>query len=69
MKDYRLYHRILKEFRNIEAESAQEACEQVGWVIGDVWVREHTETRRDPHSDSGLRYPGWKNITKSEVKP
>lgn len=69
MKTYRLYHRIQQEFREVDADSAQGACEQVGWLIGDVWVREHTETRRDPSSDSGFRYPGWKNITKKEVKP
>ncbi len=68
MKTYRLYHRVAKMFRDVEADSAQEACDIIGWVIGDVWVREHTETRRDPHSDSGFRYPGWKNVTPREVK-
>jgi len=55
MKRYRLFHRVLKEFRDIEAESAQEACQQVGWLIGDVWVR---EASRGPHAS------GWRNITR-----
>ena len=51
---------------DIEAASAQEACEKAGWLIGDCWVREKTETRRDPHSDSGFRYAGWKDVTKAK---
>ena len=66
MKTYRIMHRGTNEFApDTEATSAQEACQKVGWMIGDCWVREKTETRRDPHSDSGFRYSGWKNITKA----
>lgn len=66
MKTYRIMHRETGEFApDIEADSAQEACQKAGWLIGDCWVREKTETRRDPHSDSGFRYPGWKNVTKA----
>lgn len=68
MKWYRLMHRVTSQFRDVEAASAQEACQAVGWLIGDVWVREHTETRRDPKSESGFRYPGWKNVTPRHVK-
>ena len=68
MEEYRLYHRALKEFKDVLALSAQDACTYAGWLLDDVWVGKHTETRRDPHSDSGFRYPGWKNITPKEVK-
>ncbi len=36
---YRLYHRLLRVSRNVRATSAQEACDKLGWLIGDVWVR------------------------------
>ena len=48
MKKYRLYHRSHKLFKDIEAESAQEACEKAGWLIGDCWVRELTPIVSDP---------------------
>lgn len=67
MKSYRLYHRVLKLFRDIEAESAQEACQQVGWYIADTWVRELTPVVSDPSSESGHRGGGWKNVTPREV--
>ncbi|MBT9158644.1 MAG: hypothetical protein DDT36_01662 [Firmicutes bacterium] len=35
---YRLYHRLLSYSRDVRATSAQEACEKLGWLIGDVWV-------------------------------
>jgi len=63
MKKYRLYHRVLREFRNVDADAAQAACEKVGWMIGDVWVREYTPTVEDPGSESGHKYGGWKFIT------
>ena len=56
---YRLFHRVKREFRDIEAESAQEACEKVGWLIGDVWVRARTQ---------GQFAHGWSNVTKREAK-
>lgn len=59
MKQYRLFHRVKKEFRDVEAESAQEACEQVGWLIGDVWVRVKTQ---------GQYSHGWSNVTTREAK-
>lgn len=63
MKTYRLYHRIQKEWREVKAESAQEACGQVGWLIGDTWVRELTPVFSDSSSESGHRGGGWKNVT------
>lgn len=60
MKRYRLFNRITHEFRDVEAGSAQEACQSAGWFIGDTWVREET---RGEHAN------GWRNITKREVKP
>ena len=55
MKRYRLMNRKTGEFRDIEANSAQEACQQAGWLIGDAWVREQTR---------GKYANGWKNITR-----
>ena len=55
MKRYRLMNRKTKEFRDVDAPSAQEACEKVGWLIGDTWVREETR---------GRYANGWKNITR-----
>lgn len=59
MKLYRLFHRITHEFRDVEAESAQEACDSVGWLIGDTWVREKTY---------GKYTHGWSNITRRVKK-
>lgn len=59
MKLYRLFHRVLRQFKDVEANSAQEACETVGWLIGDTWVRERTW---GPHRHH------WSNVTKREVK-
>lgn len=67
MKTYRLYHRIQKVFRDVEAESAQEACDQVGWLIGNTWVRELTPVVSDSSSESGHRGGGWKNVTPREA--
>lgn len=63
MKRYRLFHRITKTFQNIQAYSAQEACQKVGWLIGETWVRELTPTVHDPTSESGHSGGGWRNIT------
>ncbi len=54
MKRYRLFHRVLEEFKDVEANSADEACQQAGWLIGDCWVREQTW---GPHAS------GWRNVT------
>lgn len=59
MKRYRLFHRVLKEFRDVEANAAQEACQGVGWLIGDCWVREETR---------GKYANGWRNITRRETE-
>ncbi|MBA7677804.1 hypothetical protein ES703_86068 [subsurface metagenome] len=57
MKEYRLYHRILKQFSDVAADSAQEACERARWLIGDVWVRVQTK---------GKYSTGWSNVTRRE---
>jgi hypothetical protein len=43
MKIYRIMNRATKEWREIKASSAQEACEKAGWMVGDCWVREYTQ--------------------------
>jgi hypothetical protein len=40
MKLYEVQNRITKERQVVEAESAQEACEKCGWMIGDCFVGE-----------------------------
>jgi len=60
MKQYRLFHRVLEEYATVKAESAQEACQKVGWLIGDTWVREAIQ---------GRYTSGWRNVTSREVKP
>jgi len=55
MKQYRLFHRVLKIFQDVYANSAQEACQKVGWLIGDTWVRDETQ---------GQYANGWRNITR-----
>ena len=55
MERYRLFHRVKQEFQDVDAESAQEACQKAGWLIGDTWVREETR---------GQYANGWRNITR-----
>jgi hypothetical protein len=59
MNDYRLFNRVTKEFRDVQAKTAQDACSIVGWSIGDVWVRVKTQ---------GQYSHGWSNITKRDAK-
>lgn len=42
MNTYRLIHRVTNEQQVVQAESAQEAAEKVGWMIGDCFVRDIT---------------------------
>jgi len=39
-KEYCIWNRITKELQYVMALSAQEACEKVGWMIGDCQVKE-----------------------------
>lgn len=48
---YRIMNRATKEWWNGHADSAHEACEKAGWMIGDCWVRQYSP------KGSG----GWKN--------
>lgn len=63
MKTYRIYHRALKQFRQVTAASAQNACRQAGWLIGDCWVREFTPVVSNPNTASGHSGGGWRNVT------
>jgi len=40
MARYRIMNRITKQWWDGEADSAQQACEKAGWLIGDCWVRQ-----------------------------
>ena len=39
---YRIMNRITRVWWDGEADSAQEACEKAGWLIGDCWVRQYS---------------------------
>lgn len=60
---YRLRHRVTGEYQDIEANSAQEACNKFGWLIGDVFVRERTPRVASSTSESGAKGGGWKYVT------
>ena len=67
MPTYRIMNRVTKQWWEGDAESAQEACQKAGWLIGNCWVRERTPVRSDPSTDSGHAGGGWRIITKKEV--
>jgi hypothetical protein len=62
MKIYRIWNRITGERWQGEAGSAQEACDKAGWLIGNCWVREHTQAQLDFTRDSGYPGAGWKTV-------
>jgi len=45
-KEYGVWNRITKELQWVIASSAQEACEKLGWMIGDCQVKEVTLLHR-----------------------
>jgi hypothetical protein len=36
---YQIGNRITGETKHVQAYSAQEACQKLGWLIGNCWVR------------------------------
>jgi len=62
MPRYRLMNRVTKQWWEGDADSAQQACQEAGWLIGNCWVRERTPVRDDPTSESGHRGGGWKTL-------
>lgn len=48
MPRYGIVNRVTKERAIVEAPYAQDACERVGWMIGDCCVR---LLREGPHTD------------------
>jgi ParB family chromosome partitioning protein len=63
-KEYRLMLRSTRKFKDITAPSAQAACEEAGWLMGDCWVREFTKS----DATKGLRGGGWANVTPRDLK-
>lgn len=63
MNLYRGMNRLTGQWWEGEAESATQACNKAGWIIGDCWVRERTPVVADPAADSGHRGGGWKNVS------
>lgn len=53
LKIYEVTNRVTGERRVVAAKSAQEACEQEGWLIGDCYVQE--QTPRFEKLDNGSR--------------
>jgi len=39
VKLYQVQNRVTHTMFMVTAESAQQACEKAGWLIGDCWVR------------------------------
>jgi hypothetical protein len=62
MKRYRIWNRVTQGRWEGEANSAQEACQKAGWIIGNCWVRELTPVVPDPATESGHRGGGWKTV-------
>jgi len=44
-QSYRVKNRITGEEADSIAESAEEACEKLGWAIGDCYVLDHRQHR------------------------
>jgi len=40
MKTYRVMHRETKDERTVDAKSAAEACQAMGWMPGECYIRE-----------------------------
>jgi len=56
MPRYRITSRITKEVYEIDAPTAQDACERLGWMIGDCHVRKMMHEGRPPERlDPGER--------------
>jgi len=72
MKRYRVMNKITNKFGEEEAESAQEACEKLGWSIGDCWVREYSPKGsggwKKPTDKSGRRSWGYLPTVKIKVE-
>ena len=52
--EYYVWNRITTESQNVYAPSAQEACEKVGWMIGDCQVKDKIKKGgEDEHNDNG----------------
>lgn len=43
MPRYRIQNRVTKDWAEVEAPSAAEACQRMGWLIGDCYVRRMPE--------------------------
>ena len=54
MPRYLLQNRITKESRIVEAPFAQDACERVGWMIGDCYVKRLLDTGRSKPVVGGM---------------
>ncbi len=47
MKTYALTHRESGKRRIVAADSAQDACKRVGWLIGNIHVKELKDRREE----------------------
>ncbi len=62
MPRYRVTNRATREAHTVEAPYAQDACEALGWMIGDCHVREMHDTRtpgqvaQEAHPGTGGEY-------------
>jgi len=63
MNRYRIMNLITKEWWDGSANSAHEACQQAGWLVGDCWVRQFIPPGPAPLRPSGRYCGGWKKPT------
>jgi len=66
MRRYRIMNRVTKEWWEGEADSAQEACQKTGWLIGDCWVRQYAPPHSDSTKPGGHHSGGWKKPDKED---
>lgn len=63
MKRYRVIDRYSGQCETVTANSAQEACGQMGWMIGDCYVKELPPERNpdmlDGETPIGLSLGGY----------
>ena len=62
MKTYRIRNRETGQWWEGQAPSYRVACENLGWLISDCWIRVFIPTVEDPASDKGYKYGGWENV-------
>ncbi len=61
MNRYRIMNRITREWWEGEADSAQEACQKAGWIIGDCYIRQFVKSGK-PSASGQPCSGGWGKV-------